>query len=402
MIMTTRRSLYSDLLNTWATRLHNDGALSAEQMALVESDLVIDDLHGAIARLQSVVTEILFSLILNKMDVIQGTEGLLEEDVQTAMSVCSYEVERHREYCYKDFSYAAATGDLCVITVARIKSSVSSGYFTDDDWKVFEQMLLKNVATCDFIYNLSSELNQNKKMVYVLTSQVAPNVWRLYSYAYLSHINKHYVPIPSVLSYPSSTDFDIAGITYRNDVIYEQYFEAFHVMNEAKHVEDILGRYLRMYQVLEQFSYRRKLVEISTANNRNSAFVRNVMKYSSNSEKGEKGQFIEGLKAIFPNLDHVITDADITPYDTFLKDVYQIGNGNHSSNKVGGIIYALRNSIVHNKESELHFTYGNVDEYGDGINLMRLILPKMEKEIVKLINTPGCPVSYGLERMPLY
>ncbi len=400
--MATRRSLYSEFLNTWATRLLNDGVLPAAEKASIDSDLQIDDFQEAISKIQPVVTGALSSLVLNKMDVIQGIDGLLDEDVQTVMSVFSYEVEQHREYCYKDFSYSATSGDLCVITSERIKNSVTSGRFTDDDWKVFEQMLLKDVTTCDFLYNLSRELNQDKKMVYVLTSQATPNVWRLYSYAYFSHINKHHVPIPTVLSYPSSTDFDTAGIAYRNDVIYEQYFEAFHVMNEAKHVEDILGRYLRMYQVLEQFSYRRKLVEISAANNRNSAFVRNVMKYTNKTEKDEKGQFVDGLKVIFPNLDHVITDADITPYDTFLKNVYQIGNGNHSSNKVGGIIYALRNSIVHNKESELHFTYGNVEEYMDGINLMKVILPKMEKEIVNLINTPGCPVSYGIDRMPLY
>ena len=96
--------------------------------------------------------------------------------------------------------------------------------------------MFKDVTTCDFLYNLAQDLNQNKNMVYVLTGQADPNVWRLYSYAYLCHINNESIAIPSVLSYPSTTNFDNTGITYKNDVVYEQYFEAYHVMNEAKNL----------------------------------------------------------------------------------------------------------------------------------------------------------------------
>ena len=75
--------------------------------------------------------------------------------------------------------------------------------------------MFKDVTTCDFLYNLAQDLNQNKNMVYVLTGQADPNVWRLYSYAYLCHINNESIAIPSVLSYPSTTNFDNTGITYK-------------------------------------------------------------------------------------------------------------------------------------------------------------------------------------------
>ena len=52
------------------------------------------------------------------------------------------------------------------------------------------------------------------------------------------------------------------------------------------------------------------------------------------------------------------------------------------------VIYKLRNCIVHNKESELHFTYSNTDVYREGINLMRKIIEKMEPQIVNVINDP--------------
>ena len=53
------------------------------------------------------------------------------------------------------------------------------------------------------------------------------------------------------------------------------------------------------------------------------------------------------------------------------------------------VIYKLSNCIVHNKESELHFTYANTDVYADGIDLMKKIVEKMEPEIVKVINDPA-------------
>lgn len=44
---------------------------------------------------------------------------------------------------------------------------------------------------------------------------------------------------------------------------------------------------------------------------------------------------------------------------------------------------------MHNKESELHFTYANTEVYADGIDLMKKIVEKMEPEIVKVINDPN-------------
>lgn len=401
--MATRRSLYSDYLNTWATKLQTEGALTVGQKALIDSDLAIDDFHEAISKLKPVVTGALSTLVLNKMDLIQTDEGLLDEEVQTAMSIHIDGVEPHREYCYKEFSYSATTGDLCIITTARIKSSIQKGSFNDGDWKILEQMMLKDVTRCDFLYGLAQDLSQDKKNIYVLTGLADPDVWRLYAYAYLCHINKESVVIPPILSYPSSTKFTNTDITYKNDVLYEQYFEAYHVMNEAKHVEDILSRYLRMYQVLELFVYRQTLVSIEKQNNKNSAFVRNVIKEAFKTGSEEKKQFVEGMPKVFPSLAIKITQGDIAPYDNFLDSTYLIKSGDpHNAKKIAKIIYALRNSVVHNKESELHFSFGNVDEYQAGINLMKVILPKMEETIVETINTPHCPISFTKDVMPLY
>ena len=174
-------------------------------------------------------------------------------------------------------------------------------------------------------------------------------------------------------------------------------------MNESKHVNDLLNRYLRMYQILELFVYRNILAKMVDANSRNSAFVRNVIYYSNKYSSKEKDQFVEGFVKVFNNIENIITKPDIAMYNAFLDSTYMIKAGEeHSARKIGKIIYSLRNSVVHNKESELHFTFGNVSEYQSGIGLIKLIVEKMENEIVEKMNMPGSPIEYPRESMPLY
>lgn len=55
-----------------------------------------------------------------------------------------------------------------------------------------------------------------------------------------------------------------------------------------------------------------------------------------------------------------------------------IKNTNHDNPKLWEVVYQLRNSIVHNKESELHFMYANTSVYEPGIALMKLLIEKVE------------------------
>ncbi len=66
-----------------------------------------------------------------------------------------------------------------------------------------------------------------------------------------------------------------------------------------------------------------------------------------------------------------------------------IKNQNHDNAKLWEVVYKLRNCIVHNKESELHFTYANTSVYTHGIALMILLIQKIEPAIIGVINDPG-------------
>ena len=97
-----------------------------------------------------------------------------------------------------------------------------------------------------------------------------------------------------------------------------------------------------------------------------------------------------------------ITAADIQPFATALTDNYGI-SGNHNNKKIGKIIYNIRNSIVHNKATELHFAYGNVSDYSILVPLIKLLINRIEPMIVELINDPARQsLDYSTREMPLY
>lgn len=240
----------------------------------------------------------------------------------------------------------------------------------------------------------------------VLTDNNANEAWNLYGYACLCHINENKFEIPVELTYPADTKFHNSAIVYESKVPYIQYFDVFNVMNESKHTQDVLGRYLRMYQILEYFAFRIHLVAIANVSIRNSAFVRTTINEAHRSANREEEEFLKKYEQLFPEVanDGKLDVAAINPYNNFLDKNYGIKAGDkHCAKKVGRILYKLRNSIVHNKATELHFTYGNVDEYKDGIGLIKLVTIKMEEEIVKLLNDPDRKeLDFDRPTMPLY
>ena len=106
---------------------------------------------------------------------------------------------------------------------------------------------------------------------------------------------------------------------------------------------------------------------------------------------------------LFPNISGVIDKADISPYDLFLEKEYGILNNTHNDKRIAKIVYNLRNSIVHNKSTELHSSYGNIDDYKDVIGLMDLLIRKLEPKIIDIINDPSNNIlEYDGKKMDLY
>lgn len=231
----------------------------------------------------------------------------------------------------------------------------------------------------------------NQKKYCILTNLTQDKDWKQYAYAYLCFVNENRFDRPSELTFTAGTQF-ATSITFDPDNEYEQYFDAYGVISESKYADDVLIRYLRMYQIIEYFAFRKVLADMTKGNLKENGFVRQVLAVVKTGSNNEFDEIKKGLKAMFVaprKLDTIIPFTDYTaPELTFLENKMKIKltSGTYTEDIVCRVIYQLRNSIVHNKESELHFSYCNVNAYKDGIGIMKNFISKIEPELVSLIN----------------
>lgn len=288
------------------------------------------------------------------------------------------------EFCYK-------STDLSILPVKYMKRYMDNAAISDNDiMAIFECILLKIKDDGALLEEfLGYCKTSNDKKYCILTNQTADKDWKQYAYAYLCYVNDKRFERPSQLSFVADTKF-LASIPFDPDNKYEQYFDAYGVMSESKYADDVLIRYLRMYQIIEFFSFRKVLADMTKGYLKENGFVRQVLAVCQKGSRDEYEEIKKGLMAMFAAPTTLTSIIPKTDYDVnqvkFLKEKLKIDISNYQDSTICNIIYKMRNCIVHNKESELHFSYYNVNDYKDGIGIMKNYITKLEPELVKLIN----------------
>ena len=400
-----RKDLMVSMVRSISDRLNAIAPFSATCLTLINESLDADKTKDAIDNIFSEKAATNYTTLLTRIHNLTEDENKYELD--NALIYLEGMADPAHETLVKPLIYFKKNECLVMTTSLLFEKCNTTAGIEDNVFIAIENIYLSvkddPVSLNSFLSNIE---NKNDYGYIVLTNNNANDAWNLYGYACLCHINEEKFEIPVELTYPANTKFHNSAIVYDSDVPYIQYFDVFNVMNESKHTQDVLGRYLRMYQILEYFAFRIHLVTIANVSIRNSAFVRTTIKEAHRSVNNEEDEFLKMFVQLFPGVTSVgkLDDSSITPYNNFLDKNYGIKVGDpHCVRKVGRILYKLRNSIVHNKATELHFTYGNVDEYRDGIGLIRLVTNKMEEEIVKLLNDPNRnELKLARSTMPLY
>ena len=299
-----------------------------------------------------------------------------------------------------DFSRRST--DVTVITAKAIRELVvqpNNATYDSKRFAVVEMIWLLDKDNAAEMTRLWETMRgQHQEDYYIFTAQLddEKSDWRLYAYSYFCYVNDEHFERPSVLNFTASDKFEPAGITYQAANQYEQYLDAYNVMSESKFADDVLIRYLRMYQILEYFGYRRILADMTKGNIRENGFVRNLISKVNGHSINEWAEIKSGISDLLPPLattrrrPGLFVAADITmQMETFIKDKLLISKYAFDDDHLWLVVYKLRNCIVHNKEADFHFTYSNTSVYNEGIDLMRLFIRKLEPEIVKLINDPN-------------
>lgn len=304
---------------------------------------------------------------------------------------------------YREISVDSESSKYVLISVANLFDDIQANRVNS---------YLQNV---EFIWSAISGDNDAKKefwnrcnvkqenSFYIITDEVLSSkedIWNAYSYGYMLYANSKEYERDSQLNFRKENKF-AETIPYNKENKYCQYYELFDLISESHYCDDVLRRYLNMYQIIENMCYRRNLAKISRGSKR--GFVRHSIAIASKANKNETDEIVNGIMEIFSGINGVIVESDISPYNLFLEREYGIANRGHCGKKVAKIIYNLRNSIVHNKSTELHFSYGNIDEYKDVIELIRLLIEKLEPKIIEIINDPSNNIlEYDGKKMDLY
>lgn len=304
---------------------------------------------------------------------------------------------------YREISVCSENSKYALISVANLYDEIQADKVNS---------FLRNI---EFIWSVISANDEHKKefwercnekqehSFYIITDEdLSSNeeIWNAYSYGYMLYSNSEKYERNSLLDFAKDNKF-ATTIPYHKENKYSQYYELFDLISESHYCDDVLRRFLNMYQIIENMCYRRNLAKISRGSKR--GFVRHSIAIASKANKNETDEIVKGITELFPGIKNVIVVSDISPYDLFLEREYGIANGGHGDKKVAKIIYNLRNSIVHNKSTELHFSYGNIDEYKDVIDLIRKLIEKLEPKIIDIINDPSNNIlEYDGKKMDLY
>ena len=391
-----RKDIYKEILLDIYKKAKDAYLISAD-----EYDDAEDDINSY--TFSSIDTSKLTGCYQTFASSIKDWDGANDDVITSSAHIYLASVATDNTCYFKQIFCQISGGSFAVVTTKQLYNDVSGGE-ADKFLKKAEliwPIIYQDDAKKAEFWNLCE--NNNDKGFYILTDETLHDdneYWNAYSFGYLLYVNEHGFDKDMSINFNSSQKY-APTLSFNTANKYYQYYELYNLISESHYCNDILRRYLVMYQIIENMCYRRHLAKISEGDKR--AFVRQSIAIANKGSDKEKEEIIKGFIELFPNAAVTITAADIQPFANALLNEYCISGGGHSNRKIGTIIYNIRNSIVHNKATELHFAYGNVSDYTNLVPLIRLLITKIEPMIVELINDPTRhSLDYANREMPLY
>lgn len=312
--------------------------------------------------------------------------------------------KRNRAFCYSDiqFGYLSLKKLIKINPLSSINTS-SPDYRTLIDY-VATSVVNNNTQN---IFHLLEHIENAHEDFGILIHKFAHafSSLSIYSYIYYQELLQGGKIEPD-----QRLDYNLphgATTNFSGAITYEQYFEVFDIINELNHASDLITRFLKLYHILEYLVYRAELVNIEIKARVNRTFIREI---HSLTGKGQSDKEFDVFKRNFKEIFEAEIAAgafDINPISpdegSFLKNNWGIDNYNYLEGAhVATLIYRIRNSIVHNKESEFHITMTNPDDYAVVINLIKRFLQKIELQALDKISSDADIISYKSPHIELY
>tara|TARA_R110000751_G_scaffold2018_12_gene9722 strand:- start:37493 stop:38860 length:1368 start_codon:yes stop_codon:yes gene_type:complete len=232
---------------------------------------------------------------------------------------------------------------------------------------------------------------------------------------------------PKPLS-PASDLAEISQIVEVSDQ-YLQFFESFEILGEFNSRTSILDGFLSLYHVLENYMLRAKIASATNTPGQHGIFsIRDFKRLSIASEGAEQKHLEELFRSCWNKLIGGSNLADYSQqrfqeftqhsgfnnadFDDFLRRLtvvkvgqnnLDIANWNEVRVQVPRIIYLLRCSIVHNKETEFHVSNRELDLDTRKLFLEIFCIPVMKRAAFGMPSVgANNPVIYNRKSLELY
>lgn len=230
------------------------------------------------------------------------------------------------------------------------------------------------------------------------------------------HLLEEYTTPPSVLN----SNLFVAGLDYH------QFDTTFNVLSEYNSRSDLLSKYLSLYHVFENLMFKRPIVQLETESGGRMFSIRDFKRLYKQVSKKE----IDVLKPLFQEVFQLPVDGE-----TFRKHIEdkwdsicdgnealinemlvklgitkssgvqlthnEFDKNNNSYNYFARIVYATRNVIVHNTETEWHLTYANMD-VGAKVLLADFLIPTLEEICFEVLGQNVAQLWYSNREIALY
>jgi hypothetical protein len=311
--------------------------------------------------------------------------------------------KRNRPFSYSDteFGYLSLKKLLKIDPLSDINP-------TSSDYRNLIDFIATAISKSETqkVIDLLSYIEGSRQDLGLLVHKIAHtyNSLTIYSYLYYQELLQGgQIDLDHRLNYTLS---HLSVCSFGNTIKYQQYFEIFDILNELNHSKDIITRFLKIYHILEYLVYRVELVNIEVKARVNRTFIREIHGLTGKTQSTKEFDiFKQNFKKIF--------DAEITAGAfalgittselLFLKDHWGLGHfDNRQSTHIAELIYKIRNSIVHNKESEFHITTTNPDDYNNVIPLIHRLIQIIEKQTFDKISSDDIIISYKNQYIELY
>jgi len=373
-------------------------------------------------KIKSPTSSVLVNLLNSVDQLTNDTTINLADDRNTYINFSKVELaylSRKKETKFRIRNYAIATPIGAIIPISYINDStrykISQTEKDSIERKIREVILYygdNGINQDDFNSFFKKVIAKTKNTVVAVYNTSSQDFVKLYSKNYFLYLlGGHRTIFPSNATHNYRVNPTLISSVEVSTEEFTQFFEIYDVMDEYHHANDVLVKYLKLYQIIEYLITRVLLVKIQGNSSNQNLFLREMTglaKYEDFDKTNFKLVFQTNetdLGNWFKNKLNGNAELKTTVENILYPNKPTTINSVHATvcyEALLQLIYKLRNTIVHNKESEIHLTIHNIQLRPELLKLINDLLVKLEGILFKKVADFEPVIKYKGKYLALY